>query len=162
MKQFGSLGAFAVELLALRIVTEKALEHGLEVAARTVEATAKAEIGRYQDEIGPFPAWAELAESTREDRVRQGFTGNDPLLRSGELLHSIGHETKGRQAVIGSTSEVAVYQEFGTAKIPPRPFMGPAVERNHEVIRTLVGTAAVQGLLGNAQIHQSLGYDHKI
>ena len=58
--------------------------------ATLVEEEAKAEIGTYQDQAGPFIAWPELADSTKEDRTRQGFTENDPGLRSGAMRDSIG------------------------------------------------------------------------
>ena len=32
------------------------------------------------------------------------------------------------EAEIGSDSQIMVYQEFGTSKMPPRPVMGPALE----------------------------------
>ena len=51
----------------------------MERAAKVVEREAKSEIGEYQDStISPFPAWAELADSTKDNRVRLGFTENDP------------------------------------------------------------------------------------
>ena len=146
------------------------LHHGLERVAKVIEATAKAEIGHYQDAVGPFPGWPELAESTKDDRVRKGYTENDPLLRSGELLESIGHQVDGLEAQVGSTSELMVFHEFGTQRMPARPVLGPAAFRNKETIHLLLGAAAVSGLLGPvgvagpvlpARIHADLGYDFK-
>jgi HK97 gp10 family phage protein len=162
MKQFGSLAAFAAEIPALEDGVVLELERGLEAVAAMIEKTAKDEIGEYQEAVGPFPAWEELADSTKADRVSKGYTENDPLLRSGALRDSISHQTKGLEAVIGSDSDIAVYQELGTSKIPPRPFLGPAVERNHEAIKKIVGGAVVKGLLGGGSIPSSLEYDHEI
>ena len=50
------------------------------------------------------------------------------------------------------------YQEFGTATIPPRPVLGPAVVHNREVIMELLGGAVVNGMVGRDVIHPSLGY----
>jgi phage gpG-like protein len=48
-----------------------------------------------------------------------------PALRSGALRASIGAASTADGAVIASTSPVAVFQELGTARIAPRPFLGP-------------------------------------
>ena len=117
----GMVERLAVAEIAIHIGARKALER----VAVKVEATAKDEFGVYQDAVGPFPAWAELAESTQEQRAQQGYTPNDPLLRRGDLRNSIGHEVEDLTAIIGSTSEIMEYQEFGTATIPPRPVLGP-------------------------------------
>lgn len=159
MKEFGSLGQFAAHLLAVEAAEVLALHHGLKEVANAVEATAKAEIGHYQPAVGGFGAWPELADSTKADRVRQGFSENDPLLRTGELRDSIGHEIEGLEAIIGSESDVMVWQELGTKHIPPRPVLGPAAIVNEEKIREILGRAAARGLLGGGQMPSALGYD---
>jgi len=162
MKEFGNFVAFAAELAALEAGVVFQLEKGLDAAAARVAQTARKELGAYQPAVGPFPAWEELADSTKADRVRKGYAENDPLLRTGELRNSISHQTRGLEAAIGSDSDVAVYQELGTPKIPPRPFLGPAVEHNHEAIRKIVGGAVVTGLLGGGSIPAGLEYDHEV
>lgn len=159
MKHLASLGEMALELAL--IVPEVALElhHGLEKVAQRIEATAKSEFGVYQAEQGAFPAWPELAEATKDDRVRQGYTENDPLLRSGELMNTVGHEVQGLEAAIGSTDEKMVFHEFGTSRMPARPVLGPAAFRNKAAIQKLVGAAVVAGLIGTDQVHAALGYD---
>ncbi|HHA1936229.1 TPA: hypothetical protein ACOEP6_004741 [Enterobacter ludwigii] len=122
-----------------------ALEAGLEVVARTIEEEAKEEIGVYQPAVGPFDAWAPLAESTKADRVRQGYSEDDPLLRSGELRDSISHRVMGLAAVVGSTDDKAVWQEYGTDRIPPRPFIGPAYVKSFHKITEMVGFAVMKG-----------------
>ncbi|HHA2250074.1 TPA: hypothetical protein ACOEHG_005025 [Enterobacter ludwigii] len=122
-----------------------ALEAGLEVVAKTIEEEAKEEIGVYQPAVGPFDAWAPLAESTKADRVRQGYSEDDPLLRSGELRDSISHRVMGLAAVVGSTDDKAVWQEYGTDRIPPRPFIGPAYVKSFHKITEMVGFAVTRG-----------------
>lgn len=158
-RHFNSLESFTAMLTRQVVAMPLALESGLERVARKVEATAKSEFGTYQPSTGPFPAWAELAESTQDERERLGFTPNDPLLRTGDLKDSIGHEVDGMEAIIGSKSEVMVFHEFGTAKMPPRPVLGPAAARNKEAIENILGAAFVGGLIGSEAIHPSLGYD---
>jgi phage gpG-like protein len=159
MKEFNSLAAFASHLLAVEAAEVLALHHGLKAVAKAIEATAKAEIGHYQPAVGPFQAWPELADSTKADRVRQGFSENDPLLRTGEMRDSISHEVSGLEAVIGSDSDVMVWQELGTKTIPPRPVLGPAALLNEEKIKEILGKAAARGLLGGASMPAGLGYE---
>jgi hypothetical protein len=159
MRQFGSLGQFAAHLLTLQVAEVVALRKGLELCAKHVERTAKDEIGFYQQAVGPFPDWAPLADSTEAEKARLGFEPDAPLLRTGGLRDSIGHEVGALEAVVGSTSDVMVYQELGTPTIPPRPVLGPAAIHNADRIKRILGDAAVAGLIGADQIHSALGYD---
>ena len=127
-----------------------------------IENTAKNKIGHYQSESGPFQEWPELADSTKADRLNKGYDPDEPLLREGTLRDSIQHEVGGLEAVIGSKSDIAAYQEFGTNRIPPRPFIGPAAFENKEKIERIIGEAAVAGIVGGRLIHPGLGYDFKL
>jgi len=118
LASFGELGR------ALLLVGELELEkhHAMEKACTIIEDSAKGAIGTY--EFG----WQQLAQSTQEQRVALGFSPNDPLLRTGELRDSIGHTVEsGNVGYIGTNNKIAPYQEFGTDKIPPRPFLGGAL-----------------------------------
>src|SRR5690348_3170601 len=119
MREFSGPGALAAHLL----VAATAMEHGehaaLEKAAVEVEKRAKDKIGEYQDAVGPFEKWRELADSTKADRVRKGFPENEPLLRTGEMRDSIEHKVADHEAHIGSDNSIALYQELGTSRIPP-------------------------------------------
>ena len=124
---------------------------GLDLCARLIENTAKEEIGHYQAEHGPFPAWAPLADSTMREKTRLGYTGrlsaDDPLYRTGEMRDSIEHRTEDLEAEIGTDSEIAPYHEFGTSKMPPRPFLGPSLVRNKENIEKIIGGFAATALV---------------
>ncbi|MDE1009666.1 MAG: hypothetical protein OSB38_28805 [Paraburkholderia fungorum] len=162
-QQFTSFGAFALHLAAASAGQVVAMQSGLEEVAVRIEKTAKAEIGKYQPAVGPFSAWPELADSTKADRVAQGFSENDPLLRNGHLRDSYQHEVHGVEAVIGSKDDVALWQELGTSRgIPPRPVLGPAVEYNHAAITKILGGAAVRGLMGQTAIPSTFQYDHDV
>lgn len=154
-----SLLDMVTELAAAEVAIHVNARKALERVAVKVENTAKAEFGHYQPETGPFPAWAELAESTKEERARLGYSENDPLLRTGDLRDSIEHEVAELEAVIGTGSDIAEYHEFGTSKMPPRPFMGPALVRNHDTIIDELGGAVVRGMIGKDVIHNALGYN---
>lgn len=157
--EFKSLGEMAMHLATRAPEIALELHHCLEKVAQRIEASAKAEIGHYQPAKGPFPEWPELAQATKDDRVRAGFTADDPLLRTGEMRDSISHQVEGLEAAIGSTDEKMVWHEFGTERMPARPVLGPAAFMSKHTIQMLVGAAAVSGLIGHDQIHAALGYD---
>jgi HK97 gp10 family phage protein len=159
MKTLTSFGAMAMELMLLIPAEILALHEGLEIVAQKIEKTAKAEIGTYQDAAGPFPAWPLLADSTEDRKAQMGYPADAPLLATGDMRDSIGHQVEGLEAAIGSTDPVMVFHEFGTSKMPARPVMGPAAFTNKAAIEKLIGAAVVAGLVGGDQIHKALGYD---
>jgi hypothetical protein len=155
MREFADLASFVIFLATRAAAVEIAAAHGLDIAGRIIKAEAQNEIGIPQGKAGPFDAWAPLAESTMEEKTRLGFTkqrsAEDPLLRTGELRDSIGHHIEGHEVAVGSDSEIAVYQELGTATIPPRSFLGGAAVRKtdeavnavvQEVVLAIAGTTA--------------------
>ncbi|MBS0883326.1 hypothetical protein JK231_22290 [Pantoea sp. JGM49] len=140
LEQLGRELSFA----STKIASE--LELGFHIIVKEIEETAKEEIGVYQPAYGPFEAWAPLAESTKADRVRQGYTEDDPLLRSGELLDSIESEIIGLAAIVGTKSQIGFWQEVGTENMPPRPFIGPAYVRKIDPLMESIGRAIARGL----------------
>jgi phage gpG-like protein len=127
MKEFSTFGSFARHLGALALVGEDVTHHLTQKSAELIKEDAQKKLGEYQDHAGPFNAWAELADSTKDDRVAKGFPENEPLLRTGDLRDSIEVARHGNEAVVASSSDIAMYQELGTENgIPPRPFLGPA------------------------------------
>jgi HK97 gp10 family phage protein len=148
VKTFNSFALMAAELGAL-VAGEEQLNHRLlETAAKSIEKRAKEKIGEYQNEAGQFVAWAELAESTKQDRERQGYPDDEPLLRTGELRDSIEHKVIGLVAHVGSNSDVAVYQELGTSKMPPRSFLGGAAHEKAPEIVEMIGENLTLHLAG--------------
>lgn len=147
MREFSILGF--VEQLAVMNAEIVVAEHtSLERGARIIEKEAKEAIGVYQAESGEFAAWDPLAESTKQDRLNKGFPEDEPELRTGDLRDSIEHVVVGRVAHIGSNSDVMVYQELGTSKMPPRSILGgAAVRKGHEVAKQ-VGEDAFVALGG--------------
>lgn len=156
MKEFSLFGF--VEHLP-KLVAEVALaEHeGLEHAAKIVEREAKESVGHYQPQSGPFVAWAELADSTKDDRERLGFPADEPELRAGALRDSIQHTVETHPlsesvAEIGSDSEVMVFQELGTSNMPPRSILGGAAARKEREVVDVLGDAVVAALIGE-EVH---------
>lgn len=147
MKEFNDLASFIAHFAGLHHAVQKEAEKTLEKAAKLIEKTAKEELGYYQPGIGPFPAWQQLAQSTLATHALYGV-GDTPLVLHGGLYDSIEHEVHGPTAVIGTKLDIGAYQEFGTSRIPPRPFMGPAALRNADKIKKLFGKALVSGVMG--------------
>lgn len=113
-----SLTSFAQ--LAGALVAVASLEgpkrSAMEKACVILEDSAKEAIGTY--EFG----WPPLGEAAIAKH------GDTPLLDTGALKGSITHEVEsGELAYVGTDVEYAKYQEFGTSKIPPRPFLGGAL-----------------------------------
>jgi len=147
---FDLLG-FAAHLGQLEVAAEVAMREGLERAARVVEAEAKSEIGHYQTAAGPFVAWAPLAPITVDQKERLGYAPPDnPLLRSGAMRASIEHTVTQGMAVVGSTSDIAVYQELGTKTVPSRSFLGAAAARKSEEVAEILGAFVTKALIGQA------------
>jgi HK97 gp10 family phage protein len=147
VKEFSDLAQFAAHLISLETAVQIQAERALEHAAATIENKAKEELGNYQPAVGPFPAWAPLAESTLAQHKRLGV-GESPLLVTGQLYASIEHEARGGEAVIGTKMDIGAYQEFGTTKIPPRPFMGPAALTSQQKVEKIMAASMVNALVG--------------
>ena len=96
------MGAFARHLMRVAAVGEEVTNHVTSEAAKIVRDNAKGRIGDYQDHVGPFKAWAPLAESTKADRVAKGYPEDEPLLREGVLRDSIEADSRGNTALVGS------------------------------------------------------------
>ena len=108
----------------------------------------------------------DLAQSTQAERVRLGYTPNDPRLREGVGVGANAHPTE-RDAVTHSverdgtdltvlvgipegdpTAPGAIANEFGTLTIPARPIFKPTVQDHEAEIVAALGTlveAAIEG-----------------
>jgi len=49
---------------------------------------------------------------------------------TGHLKNSISTDVDGLTAEIGPTASYAMYVEYGTSRMRPQPYMGPAVDAN--------------------------------
>lgn len=120
------------------------MHESMEKACEIVEKEAKRVIGTYDY------GWPQLAESTQKDREAKGFSANDPLLRTGEMRDSIEHrvglEFGNVVGIVGTDNPIAKYQELGTAKIPPRSFLGGAAMAKEHEVRAILGLGAYTAL----------------
>ena len=151
-----SLASFITHVAGYEARLDKTLRAGFRRVGRIVQSEAVREIGSYQGEAAPFAAWAELADSTKDDRVRQGFTENDPGLRTGDMRDSIQAVSDASGAAIGSDDDKLVYFELGTEKQPPRSVLGMAVVHKQDAIERALGGAAVAALTGESVAGEGL------
>jgi hypothetical protein len=159
MKEF-TLAEFAAHLEGLCAGMKSVEAAILEDAGKTIEAAAKAKIGNYQEAAGPFSAWAPLSDNTLyggvsesghryPGKIELGYAPPDnPLLREGDMRDSIEHKVIGNEVHVGSNSDIAVYQELGTTKIPPRSFLGGAAFEQAPKIADAAGVALTMHLRG--------------
>jgi HK97 gp10 family phage protein len=117
-----------------------------EVGACMASAAKKAKgfIGEQQ------PGWDNLAPSTIKAKAALGYPVPAPLLREGDLRDSINSEveTVGNEIIglVYSDDPIAEYQEYGTSRIPPRPFIVPALIQTEPEIQTALGETLVRAL----------------
>lgn len=131
MREFNNPAEFAEFLASRRL----GMEHALHEIGEELEKKAKEKFGHYQD------GWAQLAPETEEQKARQGFPADAPLLATGDLRESVGHTVGNMEVAIGSTDEKMIYHEFGTPTIPPRPVFGPLLEENKEYVLNTIAKA---------------------
>lgn len=117
---------FAAKLEASLAMIDPALEEGTKLLMDNAKERAQRAIGTY--EFG----WPQLAETTQFNRVRLGFSANEPLLRTGEMRDSINTMTEasigGAEGLIYSGEKKALWAEMGTSgpgshSQPPRSFL---------------------------------------
>lgn len=135
---------FGLRAAEVGFVLHESLEHVME----KIEKTAAASIGTYQPAVGGFVGWAPLSEVTLERKAARGFAVPMPLLETGAMLASFGHEVRGLEGAAGATDPKAIYFETGTSRMPPRPVWGPAAFNNREAIREMLGAALAAGIGG--------------
>lgn len=146
-QHFNSLGAFVAHLATVPAALATAQRNALDLIGAKIAADARAKIGTYQRATNGFVRWAPLAQSTEAEKRRLGYPTGAPLLRDGTLRASIQHEMlSSTEVIVGSKSDIAAYQEFGTSRIPPRPFIGPAAMQNAKLIQQVLGAAVIEGL----------------
>lgn len=130
-----------------------------------IEADSKGRIGSYHAQVGPFPMWEELAESTKAERLAKGYSDDEPLYREGDLERAISKEATSWTVCVGvkkdepspkgtvTLGQIALWQEFGAARkgvahIPPRPFVGPALYSTIEMTLPIAAAAVLARLTG--------------
>ena len=120
------------------------IEIGLDKVGELAETLAAHYPGEYQ------PGWAPLAASTIADKVAKGFPVPSPLKRTGDMAASYKKEIDfaALAVIVGSEEKVALYQEMGTSRMPPRPVLSLAMKNALPHAAEVFGNIAVSLLTG--------------
>jgi HK97 gp10 family phage protein len=74
--------------------------------------------------------------------------GDPPKIKTGRLRASITHRIVYEDAQVvgevGTNVEYGIYLEYGTSKMAPRPFLGPALDENAEEINEAIEKAEME------------------
>ena len=148
MREFSSLADLARQFQRVNVALSKEIDRSLEEIGKYVTTVAQAKIGDQQPSVSSpqgegFPLWEPLKDETEAEKVALGYAAGEPLLREGDMRDSIGFEVSGtyeaEAVTVGATDKKAEFHEFGTASIPPRPFLGAAMAQTmNENIDTLM------------------------
>jgi hypothetical protein len=137
----------------LKTIDRDLTDVGPAILARACEMVAKAA----RDAIGKeHEMWAALAPATIADKVRQGYAVPASLLRTGQMRASIEWTVDAHrlEAAIGTDDQIAVWQELGTSRIPPRSFLVSSAISMEEKIHKMAARAVVACLEGRG-LHSS-------
>ena len=148
--EFDSLDDFINVLEKSVLPKTVAVDKGaLTEAADFLTKAAIGKFGSYQRKAGPFPAWKPLADDTKIIRVKQGYSEDEPLLRTGETRDSVSNEVSDSEAVIGSTKQEMIYHELGTKTEPPRPVFGPVAFESKKQVMKIIGSHMFNALINS-------------
>jgi hypothetical protein len=126
--------------LAAQIKTVKPrLGIGLDKVGELASTMAVHYLGTYQE------GWAPLKPET----IASKATGDSPLLETGKMRDSIAHYVNpfsalAMEVVVGSTDKTAIFQEQGTSRIPPRPFLSLAMKHAMPFAAETFGAIAIK------------------
>jgi len=148
MTEFKSFAAFAAHLERLAVSGPEVTHHIVDKSAEEIQKTAQGIIVEYQPEIGPYPAWEELADRTKQERARLGYSENDPGYRTGEMQKSVQRTVEKNEAAVGSDDPHLVWFDLGTPNQPPRPIIGPAAIHSRERVGMIIGKTMFAWLAG--------------
>jgi hypothetical protein len=140
-----SFADFAKHLQASIRECHPRLEIGLAKVGELTQTMAVEYIGH------EMPQWPALADRTIAEKTKLGYVGHvsptDPLLRTGEMRDSIHIAVERLSLTVGSNSEVARWQELGTSRIPPRPFIATAAMASLPYAHDVFGKIAISLLV---------------
>ncbi len=144
-----SLGQFAAHLMTMDADIRLAEEAAVVKGCKLIQRKAKGMMGHEQ------PFWQGLKPET----IARKAHGNTPLLETGELRASIEMTAplnEGGEIVgyVGSDNPKAIWHEFGTSRIPPRPFLYTAAVANKHLIEEMAGKMVFAAMIsGGSNFH---------
>ncbi|WP_215755097.1 hypothetical protein [Acetobacter sp. P5B1] len=157
MREFKTIDAF-IKHLSGRVLVDLplAVHRGVEDGGELIKRETQKQLGQYLDGPEPGLPTAPLADSTIDDRIRKGFTPDEPGLRTGDMRDSYGvRVSEGAlrtEASIGSDDIKAVVFELGRMEQanyqPPRPELSVAAFRNEHKVAAGIGRMVVRAIEG--------------
>jgi hypothetical protein len=138
-----SVVGFIAKLKTIELELNAVGHAGIAAACQMIADEARRVIGSYDY------GWPSLAPSTLAKK-----SADTPLLESGKMRASIEWNASGNTGAVGSNSDIAVYQELGTSRIPPRPFLMGAAVAMEPKIHALFERAVLACVLGKG-LHSS-------
>ena len=124
---------------------------------KTIELCCRKVVSDIQSSMAHTPRNTNVSYYTNNKKKAHhpSLPGNPPAPDTGNLRESVRYEMhdefKKIYGVVGSTQknpDYAVYTEYGTTKMAPRPWLRPAMEKNNDWIRKSIGMAVARGLEG--------------
>lgn len=112
--------------------------HALDKAGERLVKHIKDAIGTYEYD------WPQLKEATIDHKGGR----NTPLLEEGTLRDSYKHEVHNQKLTVGSEDKRAVFFEYGTSKMPPRPVIGPTWKKYGSEAISTIGISYAEVLKG--------------
>jgi HK97 gp10 family phage protein len=131
---------FAGAMAAASVEIDHAMREPIAKGCEKLEKSAKNAMGDPGNGFG----WPPLKPET----IARKANGDTPLVETGELRDSIEHNSDSKEGYVGTNNEKAVWHEFGTSKIPARPFLGGAVAAVGDEVKELFGVAAQKAIMG--------------
>src|ERR1700730_3102090 len=136
------------------VAKTKVIQYELEVVGHAVVARACelicAEAKRVLGTEGYD--WPQLSPATLAHKMQSGM-----LLETGALRASIEWNSSGNEGHVGSNFDRAVFHEFGTSKIPPRPFLAGAAMAMEDKIHKMAARAVMAVMRGEGLHGSEMG-----
>lgn len=156
-REFATIEGF-INHLRTRVLPSipEAVHVGVSDGAELIKKETQAQIGKYLEGPEQGLPTAPLADSTVDDRIRKGFSPDEPGLRTGDMRESYGVRVSPValrvDASIGSDDIKAVVFETGRLEQnnyqPPRPELSVAAFRNEEKVARTIGRMVVRAIEG--------------
>ena len=83
-------------------------------------------------------AWKPWAPSTRKQRIKEGTAARGILYRTGLLARSFKSRVNKKYMAIWNSANYSTYLQYGTPKMPARPYLGWGRQARNYVERAIV------------------------
>ena len=111
---------------------------------RRLDRAGRMVVGEINEAIGTYKyGWPPLSPAT----IARKKNGDTPLLETGKLRDSYGHNVVDRESVdVGSNDPRATWFEQGTPRMPPRPVLGPAAIAKEKAVVAVLESDVIKQL----------------